>query len=267
MSEFINSNYLAAANCKRGPLLFNKLEQILAFAITNYGEIAEDDLELLEKCIVPGDIVVDVGANVGTHATAFAQMTGERGLVYAFEPHPCNFNILCGNIALRGTQHVFPIRAMVGNANAIRQLPLVAADQSLNFGSLHALGMTSEKGFAIATPEMTVDSLSLKRCGLIKIDVEGDEDKVIAGAVETIERCSPIIFAECLDTTPAIAEASSAAVIPLLKSLGYSTYWHYTRLYRPNNHRGSTKEMSGHDRNVLALRKPNHEITKGLTEA
>ncbi len=263
MGEMIQYGYLVAANCKRGPLLFNKNEHIMAYALVQYGEFAEDELERIERYLKPGMVAIDVGANIGTHATAFAQMVGDKGLVYAIEPHPCNFNILCGNIAFRATQLVFPIRAMVGDKDATHRLPLVDANHPANFGALHAIGIEAT-GLGIETQEMRIDSMGLNRCDLIKIDVEGDEDKVILGATETIRKFSPVILAECLDLVD--ADASKAKLLPLLHVLGYKTYWLNTRLYRPNNFRGSTEVQEGHDRNVLAVRNPIPELTEGLQE-
>jgi hypothetical protein len=57
-----------------------------------------------------------------------------------------------------------------------------------------------------------IDDLGLDDCGLIYLDVEGYESKVIRGAVETIERCKPAIGVEV---------KFDAGVVPLLLSMGY----------------------------------------------
>lgn len=266
MNERIDSPYLVAANCKRGAMLFNKHEHIMAYALAVYGEFAEDELERLERYLKPGMTVVDVGANIGTHATAFAQMV-QGGIVYAIEPHPCNFNILCGNVALRGTQTVLPFRVMAGAEDKMHVLPLIDAESPRNFGDLTALDMVPNDKGGLPTPEMRIDSMGLPACDLIKIDVEGHEPQVLAGATETIAKYRPVILAECLvykDNQVRTDEAQRKLVTALPPD--YRLYWLNTRLYRPNNFRGSTEDRHGHDRNILAVPRPIPELTEGLTE-
>lgn len=235
----------------------------MAYALTVYGEFAEDELERLARHLKPGMVAVDVGANIGTHATAFEQMVQPGGCVYAIEPHPCNFNILCGNVAMRATQYVFPLRAMAGSKDAMHILPLVDAESRANFGALHALGTSSDKG-GIPTPEIRIDSIGLPRCDFIKIDVEGSELEVLHGAQETIAKYRPVIQAECLDTED--ADASRERIEPFFKARDYRMFWLYSRLYRPNNFRGSKESKDGHDRNILAVPRDMPELTEGLEE-
>ncbi len=255
---------MLAFNCRRGPLMVNKNEHIMAWALAVYGEFAEDELELIERYLKPGMTVLDVGANIGTHATAFAKMVNP-GPVYAFEPHLCNFNILCGNIAMRGTQNVYPQRAMIGSENRMHMLQQVDAEQSANFGSLKALGIESQAGFP--TPESKIDSIGLPACDFIKIDVEGAELEVLTGAAETIDKFGPPILAECNEYKDAAASlAAFEHIAPFFRKHGYTMYWQYNRLYRPDNFRGSTEEKPGHDRNIIAVRNPCDELTKGLEQ-
>ncbi|HLQ78564.1 MAG TPA: FkbM family methyltransferase, partial [Terriglobia bacterium] len=78
-------------------------------------------------------------------------------------------------------------------------------------------------------PVMTVDSLRLARCNLIKIDIEGMEPQVLSGARRTIERLRPFIFVE---TTM----VNSKAVIEILTSLRYDCRWHIADYYNPGNY-------------------------------
>ncbi len=259
----IDSPYIVAANCRHGPLMFNKHEHIMAYALAIFGEFAEDELERLARYLKPGMTVIDVGANIGTHATAFAKMVSP-GRVYAIEPHLCNFNILAGNIALRGTQNAYPIRAMAGTADRMHLLAQIDATQGANFGALTALDRVSE-GHGFPTPEMRVDSLGLSACNLIKVDVEGHELEVLTGATETIDKYGPVILAECNEkANEADSLATFERIAPFFRAHGYSMFWQFTRLFRPDNFLGSTETVEGHDRNILAVRTPTPELTDGL---
>jgi len=82
----INRGNNRLKSCRHGDMIFNVHDQHIGRSLDLYGEWAESELELLALFIKPGDVVVDVGANIGTHAVFFAQRAGATGLVYAFEP-------------------------------------------------------------------------------------------------------------------------------------------------------------------------------------
>jgi hypothetical protein len=74
-----------------------------------------------------------------------------------------------------------------------------------------------------------VDALGLARCHLIKIDVEGMEGEVLAGAAATIARHRPVLYVEN------DRRAKSAALITQILSLGYELFWHLPPLFNPDN--------------------------------
>ena len=87
-------------------MIFNVHDQHIGRSLDLYGEWAESELELLGLFIKPGDLVVDVGANIGTHTVFFAQRAGATGQVYALEPQRIVFQSLCANLALNGLLNV-----------------------------------------------------------------------------------------------------------------------------------------------------------------
>jgi hypothetical protein len=88
-------------------------------------------------------------------------------------------------------------------------------------------------------PVMTIDGLCLPRCDFIKIDVEGMERAVLAGAVATIARCKPFLYVEN-DRAD-----RSAELIRFLDRLGYAMYWHKPPLYNPKNYAGNPHNVFG----------------------
>jgi len=163
-----------------------------------YGEWAQEELEVLARFIAPGACVLDAGAFIGTHTLAFAQMAGPTGRVYAFEPRREIFAYLQRNIDANGLAQVHAHNVALGTQPAelaMDTLDLLHAD---NFG-----------GLALASPRdaaavgqyfvsiVTLDMLDLPNVDLIKLDVEGMEGEVLAGARDMIARDRPVIFAEC----------------------------------------------------------------------
>jgi hypothetical protein len=108
-------------------------------------------------------------------------------------------------------------------AGSVR-VPLLNPAEPTNFGALNVA--SHESGETVKV--ISVDSLGLPRCRLIKIDVESMEPQVLMGAADTIERLSPIIFVE---TTL----VNGREVIRIMMRLGYSCYWHIADYYNPDN--------------------------------
>lgn len=144
-------------------------------------------VNLMKKHVVPGTIILDIGAHIGTHTINFAKWVN-HGVVYAFEPQPKIFRELFYNIALNNIKNVKLFNTAIGSKNGKIELsPLT----ELNEGGTGCYGNSG-----IFADLITIDSLNLNNVSLIKIDVEGMEDSVLEGAKETILRNKPIIFIE-----------------------------------------------------------------------
>ena len=76
---------------------------------------------------------------------------------------------------------------------------------------------------------VTLDSLKLGRCTLIKVDVEGMERQVLEGAAKTIAACLPILYVEN------DRREKAAELVRYIDGLGYAMYWHLPPLFNPNN--------------------------------
>jgi FkbM family methyltransferase len=255
----VHCGHVLVLPCKRGAFATNRHDQIMTYALAAYGEYGEDEFSVLEHVLKPGMTAVDVGANIGTHTVAFASMVGDKGRVMSFEPVICNFHLLCANIAFSGRQNIYPNRAIVGSENRIRFMLQVDQEQKLNYGRINAKKSAEESDKrGVGLPEITLDSLGLTECDLIKIDVEGNELDVLMGAIDTIEKHKPTLFAECNDGD------DPSRLLEFMHARGYHTYWVYNRLYRPNNYKGSRDAKDGRDRNIIAVQDPTI-LTKGPT--
>lgn len=208
---------MAVKRCKHGLFMYNRNDAFVGRGLDLYGEWCEFEIQLLRLFIRPGDIVIDAGANIGTHTVAFANLVGPTGVVHAFEPQRRNFLMLAGNIAINGLDNVFCHQAALGDAlGHIRLPPLPPADTNFNFSAVSIAG-GSDNGESV--PLVTLDSLNLPTCRVIKIDTEGMEPQVLGGARSLIERCRPFLYLE--NNEPGASQRLSAA----LNSFGYTAWW------------------------------------------
>jgi len=149
--------------------------------------------------------VVDVGANVGTHALAFASVVGPQGTVHAFEPQRIIFNMLCGSVALNSITNLYCYNMAVGDRQESIEIPQFDYTQPLNFGSIEFGARQREvlsqprrhdPNRVEFVPLTTLDHFAFRRVDLMKIDAEGMELQVLDGAAETIRRCQPVLYVE-----------------------------------------------------------------------
>jgi FkbM family methyltransferase len=143
--------------------------------------------EALWRLIDPGELVLDVGAHVGYMTGIMALRSGASGKVLAFEPHPDLYKDLLYNLALCSwDRRLAPIEACrLALSDEIGQAYLQTGDDfARNRGVAR---VTDRSDSAIRVETATVDHvLQGRSAGLLKIDVEGHERRVLAGARESL---------------------------------------------------------------------------------
>jgi len=144
-------------------------------------------VEWLERELRDDDALYDVGANVGSYALIAAALR-PRATVVAIEPGPANYEGLCRNVALNGmTDTVVPLP--VGLAATTHLASLGLTDTAAGAAD-HVLGETGSAGavpiLAYALDDL-VAAFRLPPPTLLKIDVDGAEDAVLAGASVTLD--------------------------------------------------------------------------------
>lgn len=176
-----------------------------------------------------GDVVYDVGANVGIYSLNASFQVGNSGWVYAFEPLERNLNYLRQHLALNNLQNCTVLETAICNMEGT--LAFSAADWQPSMGRLSPSG-------EIAVPSTTLDicvygEQRLRPPNVLKIDVEGAEFEVLSGATRGITEFHPTIFLEVHG-----AELHRTCR-DFLVAKGYSVedgYGQLTAKWKPTNH-------------------------------
>lgn len=174
-----------------------------------------------------GVVALDCGANIGVHTVEWARLMHDWGRVIAFEAQERIYYALAGNIAINNCLNATAHLAAVGAECGEIRVPVPNYLVPSTFGSLELkqrpgnefIGQTidySEAG-TVPVPLRSLDSFGFERVDFIKIDVEGMELDVLAGAARTIERCRPQMIIE-------VIKSDRAALDAFLKARGYATY-------------------------------------------
>jgi FkbM family methyltransferase len=218
--------------CRHGLMAFQPHDLYIGRSLDLYGEYSEAEVRLFQKLVKPGDVVLDIGANIGGHTIPLDRLAGASGQVLAFEPQRTAFCSLCANVALNDLAQVRCHRVAVGDAAGSIQVPELDYGVGQNFGGL-ALGRPHLGGRTEEVPMLRIDDLKLDRCQLIKVDVEGMERQVLAGAAETLRTLRPLLYVED-DRSEHSAELRRQLV-----SLGYRLLLHLPPLFNLENFRGN----------------------------
>lgn len=169
---------------------------------------------LFEGEIESGDVVIDVGANVGYYTLIAAKRVGPSGKVYAFEPDPDAFALLQANIELNELTNVVAINKAL--AAEPGQLELFRS--STNRGD-HRLYDPGDGRTAVSVEVTTLDAAlaDVRGIDLIKIDTQGAECSILAGgdALLARERDAGVI----MEYTPKYIRAFGQAPDACLRKL------------------------------------------------
>jgi FkbM family methyltransferase len=159
-----------------------------AYALRHIHE--EHTTELFKKVIREGDVVVDLGANLGYFTLLAAKLIGKRGRVYSFEPEPRNYHYLLKNIELNGYDNVSAMQKAVSDRSGKVKLYVCAYDSghhTINqYEGIKAYNpnFAGDKKDFVEVATVTLDEFfeGMKQpISVIKMDVEGAEMLALSG--------------------------------------------------------------------------------------
>ena len=194
-------------------------DALYGFAYKIYKNLEAGDIRVLRTLIRPGSTVVDVGAYIGFFSLMFGRWVKGGGKVICLEPEETNFKRL--EQAISKTRF----------RESIEALPIAAAEKTETVELVinpdnpvdHYLG-----DGGITVPATTIDDLLRDRgdpdVSLIKIDVQGGEERVIEGAAETLKRTCPALFVEVDGPSLSRSGGSVEILLDRLSGHGYAPY-------------------------------------------
>lgn len=228
--------YNHVTQTRYGTLIYNKNDVRTGRSIELYGEFGERAIVVFDQILGPGQIVIDIGANIGAQTLFFAKKVGPEGCVLAFESHRLVFQALCGNMAINSITNVHCWNAAVGASVGETLVPRVDHQCAVDFSSLE-VGMAA---VGDRIPVVALDALNLPRCNLLRISSPGLETAILDGAASLLSRVKPILYIDCqLDTQ------RETELLQRLADLGYVSHWHNAELFNPHNFAGNAENAFG----------------------
>jgi FkbM family methyltransferase len=177
----------------------------------------------------PGDVVLDIGANIGYFTLLLAARVGGRGHVLAYEPAADNADLIARSVEANGQAAIVTLRrAAVGTASGDLALAFLPEEQRTNSGGAFLLASGAKPPLGHRTARVPVVALDEEempgRVALVKIDVEGAEPQVVRGGRRLFARDRPKVLAELNPNALRRAGSQPADFLSLMRDLGYEAY-------------------------------------------
>jgi FkbM family methyltransferase len=229
----------AVAETRVGIVQYLPDEPIVGDSIGWYGELLQQQLNLLAGLVRRGATVLEAGAGVGAHSLFLARAIGAEGHLFLFESRPVVRTILRQNLSANQIMNVTLMSRPLGRGEPAERVSTSAAPGS---GAM-----------APASPKMprsdTIDELQLDKLRLLKINDSVQAPGVLAGAAATLWRLRPFLFVGTRDQR-IVAESGDAA-----KACGYRCWRLSTPLFDPQNfnHRDTDIFSGKHAIALLAI--------------
>jgi len=169
--------------------------------IPDGGDITDSVMAAIEPHVKSDSVCLDVGANIGLYSLGLSALA-PKGRVYAFEPSPSAFGHLQSNLQVNRATNVVASNLAVSDTTGTVHFHdfsfFSAGSFSSDEGSLLSSESYGSQSFEAATT--TLDELvadrKLDRVDFVKVDVEGAELSVLAGAEKTLATFRPITVLE-----------------------------------------------------------------------
>jgi FkbM family methyltransferase len=154
-------------------------------------------IQWVEERMKEGDVLYDVGSNVGAYALVASKFTHGKGRVYAFEPSFATFANLCRNVFLNGcSEAIIPLHLALSNLTVLgdfNYLDVISGTSCHSFGTNTSFSgeafepVHKQKSLAFRMDDL-IETFRLECPNLIKIDVDGIESSILEGAQKTLRR-------------------------------------------------------------------------------
>jgi FkbM family methyltransferase len=226
MLREIDLGMFRLVNGREGMFLVNPRDRFIGQSMMQYGEFSYAETALFEQLCGLDDIVVEAGANIGAHTVGLAKRVGPTGRVIALEPQRVIFQNLCANVALNG---LFNVDCLHVAASDRRQKLYVPRPDYLAAGNFGGVSLNEDEAGEPVEAWPIDELFRHDRLTLLKIDVEGMESQVLAGAARTIERFRPILYVEN------DRREKSRELVERIVSFGYRCWWHLPLMFNPDN--------------------------------
>ena len=169
----------------------NSIKAITTYVLLEQEAWFEKEVAFVRRWIKPGMTAIDIGANLGVYSIPMARQAGLTGAVYAYEPTSATRTLLNRSAALNGCANLHVVPAAVSNQEGEAHLAFGVSSE------LNALGGSgSGERVRLTTLDHEDATRQWSSPDFIKIDAEGEEQRILQGGSRFFAQHSPLVMFE-----------------------------------------------------------------------
>jgi FkbM family methyltransferase len=216
-------------------LYFSPADYLVGGFIAQWGFYERNVVRELRALLKPGDVFLDIGANIGYFSLLAASLVGETGKVIAFEPNPENCALLWLSMLENGYTNIELHPYAADEQEKLFMLEVEGSNgrlipENLNDGFVTFAGdaggpLPGRLSFPVRSVALDTALAAVDRIDVIKIDVEGAEPRAMRGMHNTIQKHRPVILTEfSVNMIPVTSRVGPETYLDLLHELDYDLY-------------------------------------------
>ena len=179
--------------------------------------------ELFRSKIKPGMAIIDIGANLGYYTAIASHLTGEKGLVVAFEPEPNFFKLLSRNISRNNMKNVACFELAIAEKNGLTNLYLSNENKGHN-SIIRSEELKASVQVKTTTLDNFLDFQKITKVDIIKMDIEGAEIMALEGMRNTLIKHMPLLFLEFSPHSIIKINRNPVDFLSTIQEIGYSIF-------------------------------------------
>lgn len=225
---------LNKTHTRYGEMYYYANDQFIGASLQYYGEYTKLEIDYVSPYLKDDDIVIDIGANIGTHTLAYSSLV-PKGQVLAFEPNKRSYDVLVKNVELNNLDNVHVFRSGLGNKVGLELVTDYDPSVQGNYGT-----MKTGEGNSLCFINKLDNVCNFNRpVKLVKIDVEGNEGEILLGGFNFIANHKPVIQYECMTKET----ARSCEYVFKNYFPKYKLYWMPIYNFNQHNHRSNSTNI------------------------
>jgi FkbM family methyltransferase len=194
----------------------DSLEDLTSYVLHEQGDWFEDEIKFLRRMLQPRATVLDIGANHGVYALSLARKIGPPGQLWAFEPAADTARLLSKSAAINGTYWLHVVQKALSDRQGTAWLQMPGQSELNSLANVEATEVVRGEACHVTTLDACLEEYKWVAVDLLKIDAEGEEERILRGGARFFNELSPLVMFEVKADT-----AFHLELVDRFKALGY----------------------------------------------